>query len=670
MKALSRTPATLGLLAAAAAATAAAAEIPAPPPLEAFARAPAIAAIDLSADGARVALIDQSTPAPILKVIQASDGALVYRSSMTGTNVRRLEWAGSQKLLAISEVTSRPWGLEGGFRDNLVAASIDVKSGQIDPLMSGAHDSLNTILGVPAVFTEGGHVNVYADGIFFPDRHGVVALYRNDLDDHGIDRIAEGGRDTRQFIAAPGSALARVDYNRASGLWSLSVRQGLSWRTAYSVTALVDAPRVLGLSPDLASVLVLTHEAAGGWSVHAASLKTASWSAPLTGLAPGDFFFDPVTRAAIGTAKATLEGADYTFLSPQDQKTWDLVVRAFPGEAVTPVSWSSDHKHLVVRVEGPRNGAGYFVVDAAKGTARWVADVYAGLDGDNLPERRPFSYPAADGLAIPAYLTLPRLRDPKGLALVVLVHPGPTGRDAPGFDWLAQALASRGYAVLQPEFRGSTGFGDGLRSAGFGELGEKMQSDLSDGVRALAQAGTIDPGRVCVMGAGYGGYAALAAAISDPPWVRCAVSVNGVSNLKAFLDDKDQKAHHQDGEMIRAWERLMGASSRADPRLEALSPALHAERAAAPVLLIHAADDVAVPAAQSQDMDRSLKAAGKDSTLLLLPGDQYILEKPEGRLALLNAAVGFLERTDPPRQGVDTVRAESPTPSPHTAPGH
>ena len=121
-------------------------------------------------------------------------------------------------------------------------------------------------------------------------------------------------------------------------------------------------------------------------------------------------------------------------------------------------------------------------------------------------------YRAADGRTIHAYLTLPLNREAKNLPLIVLPHGGPHSRDEPGFDWISQSLASRGYVVLQPQFRGSDGFGYDLLSAGFGEFGRKMQTDLSDGVRALAAQGLIDSRRVCIVGASYGGYAALAGA--------------------------------------------------------------------------------------------------------------------------------------------------------------
>ena len=137
-------------------------------------------------------------------------------------------------------------------------------------------------------------------------------------------------------------------------------------------------------------------------------------------------------------------------------------------------------------------------------------------------------YKAADGLEITGYLTLPNGREAKGLPLIVFPHGGPASRDTLGFDWWAQAMASRGYAVLQVNFRGSDGLGWEFTKAGFGEWGRKMQTDLSDGVRNLTSQGVVDPKRVCIVGGSYGGYAALAGATLQKDVYRCAVSFGGV----------------------------------------------------------------------------------------------------------------------------------------------
>src|SRR5262249_17617919 len=173
---------------------------------------------------------------------------------------------------------------------------------------------------------------------------------------------------------------------------------------------------------------------------------------------------------------------------------------------------------------GPLHGVMLAVVDLASHQATPIGQTYAGITPNDVADVSIASYRAKDGLKIDAFLTLPTGREPKNLPLIVLPHGGPAARDAAGFDWWAQALASRGSAVPQPEFRGFGDLGWKMEAAGFGEWGRKMQSDLSDGVRALAAAGLIDPKRVCIVGGSYGGYAALAGVTMEQGVYRCAVS--------------------------------------------------------------------------------------------------------------------------------------------------
>jgi dipeptidyl aminopeptidase/acylaminoacyl peptidase len=297
----------------------------------------------------------------------------------------------------------------------------------------------------------------------------------------------------------------------------------------------------------------------------------------------------------------------------------------------------------VVLVFGASYGAGYFYVDMTTHKASPIGNLYDGID-EISPESW-ISYPAADGLIIHAYLTLPEGRTAKNLPLVVLPHGGPQARDEPGFDWISQAIASRGYAVLQPEFRGSGGFGKDLLWAGFGEFGKKMQTDLSDGVRALAAQGVIDPKRVCIVGASYGGYAALAGATLDTGVYRCAVSDAGVSDLHKLVARMDNTIDNR-GE--RFWDRFLGVSDYNDPKLDAISPIKHIDKVSVPILLIHGRDDTRVPFSQSQAMADALKAAGKPVEFVVLNGEDHFLSRSATRLQMLEATVKFLEANNPP----------------------
>jgi dipeptidyl aminopeptidase/acylaminoacyl peptidase len=260
----------------------------------------------------------------------------------------------------------------------------------------------------------------------------------------------------------------------------------------------------------------------------------------------------------------------------------------------------------------------------------------------------PIKSPPADGLDITGYLTVPGGKAAKNLPLVVLPHGGPEGRDTLGFDWWSQALASRGYAVLQPNFRGSEGFGWKFVQAGFGQWGKAMQTDLSDGVRILAKQGTIDPKRVCIVGASYGGYAALAGATMDPGVYRCAASVAGPADLKRMLVDSNSRFESSNNSTLRYWLRFMGADGLKDPDLAAISPAKMADKVEIPLLLIHGKDDTVVPYVQSTIMASAMKKAGKPVELVTLTGEDHWLSRGATRLQMLTSVVDFLEKNNPP----------------------
>lgn len=228
--------------------------------------------------------------------------------------------------------------------------------------------------------------------------------------------------------------------------------------------------------------------------------------------------------------------------------------------------------------------------------------------------------------------------------LIVLPHGGPASRDTYSFDFLAQFLASRGYGVLQPQFRGSWGFGKAFQDAGRGEWGDKMQTDLLDGVAAAAASGDIDPARVCIVGASYGGYAALAGATLHPDAYRCAASIAGVSDLGLLLVEQTRVFGRDSGSFQELRKMLSGAAT---TKLAAISPSHLAANVRVPVLLIHGDKDTVVPFEQSQKMADALQAAGKPVELVTLVDENHYLTRAATRTQMLQTLEGFLARNLP-----------------------
>ena len=296
---------------------------------------------------------------------------------------------------------------------------------------------------------------------------------------------------------------------------------------------------------------------------------------------------------------------------------------------------------MIAKVEGPSHPPVYYLVDFNTHHADIVGEAYPGLDNARLGDVRDMTYAARDGTAIPAYLTLPPGAAPKNLPMVVLPHGGPEARDDPGFDWLAQFFATRGYAVLQPQFRGSTGFGDAFERAGKRQWGGLMQDDVTDGVKAMIRQGPADPRRICIVGASYGGYAALAGAALTPDLYACAVSINGVSDLPDMLMYYQSRGGAESD--ARAYlKQEIGPPT--DPKVGAASPVNAAADIKAPILLLHAVDDTVVPFGQSQQMADTLARRGKPVSVIKLAGEDHWLSRGATRTEVLEDTESFLRK--------------------------
>jgi len=260
---------------------------------------------------------------------------------------------------------------------------------------------------------------------------------------------------------------------------------------------------------------------------------------------------------------------------------------------------------------------------------------YPRLDPTALGRTVPLAYHARDGQLIPAYLTVPRDRVPLGLPAVLLPHGGPEGRVEWGFDPLVQLLASRGYAVLQMNFRGSSGFGIGFLAAGPGQWGGVIHRDITDGAAWLVRQGIVDPDRVCIVGSSFGGYAALLGAVREPDTYRCAASQGGIADLNALVSAK-QRFHYAE-----MWRQRIGEEH--DVRA-ASSPIASVAQADGAILLVHGEEDVVVPVEQSRAMAEALDAVNKQYELAVLPGCGHDLVTARCREQFYQRLVDFLER--------------------------
>jgi dipeptidyl aminopeptidase/acylaminoacyl peptidase len=317
--------------------------------------------------------------------------------------------------------------------------------------------------------------------------------------------------------------------------------------------------------------------------------------------------------------------------------------KALPGRVNRIVSRdSTDNRMLVLSATGSDPGT-YYLFDRARRTLDVLASSNEALEGKSLAPVEAVDYRARDGLTIPAYLTKPVGRGGKGLPLIVMPHGGPFVRDKWAYDAWVQFLANRGYAVLQPNFRGSTGYGRDYVDAASGEFGRKMQDDLDDGVRWLVERGVADPKRVCIMGASYGGYAAMWAAARNPDVYRCAISFAGVSDIRSMLrfDPSNWIARRY----YRDWRDRIRGDEKFD--LETVSPLAQAGKIRIPVLIAHGKEDKRVPPSQSAKLHEALQRLGRAHEYVLYPEEGHGFDKAENAADFLRRVEGFLAQHNP-----------------------
>jgi dipeptidyl aminopeptidase/acylaminoacyl peptidase len=290
---------------------------------------------------------------------------------------------------------------------------------------------------------------------------------------------------------------------------------------------------------------------------------------------------------------------------------------------------------FVILATGPRVPGTYYLLSRENLELSRIGDRYAShLKPEQLHDVERVSYVARDGLTIPAYLTRPVASGP--LPMVVLPHGGPTTRDYLGFDPVAQFLASRGLAVLQPNFRGSSGYGAAFEAAGYGEWGLAMQDDVTDGVRAMIERGIADAERICIVGWSYGGYVALMGAVKTPDLYRCAVSGAGITDIRRMLSEGARyKFGLKDRPAVGDYQKDRG-------KLKDTSPINNVEAIKIPILLVHGDKDRSVPIGHSKKMAAKLKKLGKPHRMVVLKDGNHRLSLERNRVQFLRELESFL----------------------------
>lgn len=609
-------------------------------PVEAFGKRPFIEDPELSPNGEMMAAkvdADGKEVVAIFNLVHKEKGTKMV--SIGDHEIRWFDWAGNDRVL-ISLLMDAT--IDGFETKATRLVSYEISSGKATSIGYNSQG----FYGDQVIYTapDGSYVliSLSRDAYYYP------SVYRADLAT-GEMKIVVEAREPILFWIADASGVVRAGIGYEGAHMRIFSRESASEHYFKHIAAVrmedkdgeIDTFRI----PSATSKgLVLTNAQTGRFALYDFDWKTMEIGKPVFEHPTVD-----IDDYAMTEDETAVEAVYYTddrrrveWLQPEMKAVQEEVDAAMVGRMNYVTSASKDRKRFIVWTGTASDPGHYYLYDRAAEQMTRLATPYEALKGKKLSEVKVVSYKARDGLEIPAYLTLPAGREPKNLPLVLLPHGGPHVRDSWGFDYWAQFLANRGYAVLQPNFRGSSGYGVAYLKKGLGQWGAAMQDDLTDGVQWLIKEGTVDPKRICIAGASYGGYAALMGAIKTPETYRCAISYAGVTDVPAIM--RFVKNEMLPSRYRRLRDRVRGE---ADVNLKDVSPVRRAGEVGIPVLLMHGTKDETVPYRQAEEFVKAMKKAGKPLEFIEFTDADHSFESSADRIKFLNAIDAFLVKHNP-----------------------
>jgi dipeptidyl aminopeptidase/acylaminoacyl peptidase len=622
------------------------------PPLEAFGDVPQIRGMELSPDGKKIAFLQRINGDDLLVIHDLATGTSKGLTRVGDIRARYVHFVGNDYVVLVASKETRTFGFRGRYEFS-TAFAFNLATGKNVQLLRGTQDmypaqsGLGRILGVEP----GGKTVLMPAFMGSNDPNPAFDLLRVPIESGRGGRL-EGGTGMHTtidwLVNASGKVIAREDFSEKNQNHQIRARLANGdWKQIYSKQSPLPEISVVGVSKDGKSLITIDAGDSEFLSLYTMSLEDGSISGPIMQRDDADI------ASTIQDINRTVHGVRYSGMFPRydmldESVEADIngVLRALEGSSVYLDSWADDWSSMLFFVDGGAYAERYYLYDRATKRLKVISSARPEIKPEDVGEVITIEYNARDGLTIPGLITWPTnvaVADRKNLPLVVMPHGGPEAYDSVGFDWLAQYIANEGYAVLQPNFRGSAGFGQAFVHAGYGEWGRKMQDDITDGANALVKMGWADPERICIVGWSYGGYAALAGGATTPDMYKCVAAIAGVSHLREMLATERQE-HGARSRTVTYWEALIGDSNKDRDAIDAVSPALHADKFQAPVLLIHGEADTVVPIRQSDMMNDALKNAKKSVQYIRINGDDHSLVDNDSRRTVLTALGEFLSK--------------------------
>lgn len=617
-----------------------------------YAKLPNISQMAISSSGERIAYRLVTNDKDVFVVRNVKDmsivGGITNNEEVKPSYIRFVD---DDKIILFSK-TNLKLHRYRGRHDITSAAVYNLKNNKLHYLLKpgmGIHDSnlnLGRIVGISTDKSEVFMPVIMQMSRKLEDRKTVTSLVKASLKRFKKPKRFENGTiDTVDFfVDDKGKLLARERYSNESDTHSLDSYIDGKWKTIYqNKDSDLLYVNFAGISQDKKSIVMKKRNPdTGRWAYYGMSLETGKVSEVMFEKSDRDvkFLITDINRIVYGAEYSGFTSS-YEFFDAELNTRVQNIINSFPGHNVSIVDFTANWDQIVLLVEGDATSGAYMLYN--KGNLSPLASLRPDISPQFINKVRSYEYKARDGLTIPSLVTLPRAKAPNNLPAIVLPHGGPAAYDSKGFYYMAQFFATKGYAVIQPQFRGSVGFGPRLRSEGNGEWGMAMQDDLLDAVTDLANKGVVNPEKVCIVGTSYGGYAALAAAAFTPKEFKCAVSINGVSDVESMVKSDKQK-YGRNHWVVSYWEKIISKGKFDYSHLEEISPINHIDDIEIPVLLIHGERDTIVDYEQSNKMYQALKDADKNAELIKLPKGDHYLQNENNRIMAMIAIEAFLEQ--------------------------
>ena len=595
-------------------------------PLRDFFKNPDQAAHAISPDGQYLAWLAPWQSRRNIHVRPLAGGPAVRVTAETARDIAGFGWKGSNRLI---------YGKDFGGDENFHIVSVDRKGEGLKDLTPGEKVKANLI-----------------DGLIDDDEHIIVSHNRRDAKVFDVFRVNVNTGEEKLIAQNPGNITGwRTDHDGKLrvAITTDGVNTSLLYREKEEeqfkpvlTTNFKEAVSPLFFTFDNRKLYVASNRGRDKTAIYVFDPATAKESELLVEHADVDVAGLNYSRKrkVLTNASWVTWKTERKFLDKESEGMWRDVQAKLPGYELAFTSSNRAEDKFIVAAFSDKTRGKRYLYDKATKKLDLLADVSPWLPESELADMKPIQYKSRDGLTIHGYLTLPKGVPPKNLPIVVNPHGGPWYRDAWGFNPEVQFLANRGYAVLQMNFRGSTGYGREFWEASFKQWGRKMQDDVTDGVQWLIKEGIANPKRIAIYGGSYGGYTTLAGLAFTPDLYAAGVDYVRVSNLMTFM--KSIPPYWKPYlEMI---QEMVGDMEKEEAMLKAASPVFSVDKIKAPLLIAQGAKDPRVAKAESDQMVEAMKKRGVEVEYIVKDNEGHGFQNEENRFEFYEAMERFLKK--------------------------